>query len=96
MTSQDASVSLEENPDGSKKISFSAYALALMATREPGNAIEVRQEAAWTGANSDTEAHDIGLTMAREKWPTAEGWSHQAAIRKMNIVLDLLSKDSKS
>lgn len=98
MAQPEANVSLEENPDGTKRIRFSAYALALMATREPqpGVSIEVRQEAAWTAANSDVEAHEIGMRMARDKWTPTEGWSHQAATRKMNVVFDLLSKDSKA
>jgi hypothetical protein len=89
-------MSPDENPDGSKKVRLSAYALALMATRVQDGKLEVHQEASWTDAKTETAARDVGLQMAREKWPSAEGWSHQAAIRKMNVVLDLFSKDAKT
>jgi hypothetical protein len=85
--------SVDHKPDGTAAVKFSAYALALMATRQHGGRGEVHQEAEWTSANSDPEAHAEGMEMARQKWPAADGWNHQVAIRKVTIALDLLKKN---
>ena len=87
------SANIEHKPDGTAVARFTAYALALMATRERGGGVEVAQEAEWTAADSDHEAHAEGMETARRKWPPADGWSHQVAVRKVNVALDLLKKE---
>lgn len=85
-------VKVEQNADGTAKATFELYALALMATRENGGRFELHQEASWTYAPTDKEAHDEGLKQAEDKWPSKEGWALQAAIRKVTVHLDLLTK----
>ncbi len=83
---------VEHKPDGTATVKFAAFALALMATRETRGGCEVRQEADWTSAQSDEEANDEGMDIARQKWPPSEGWQHQAAIRRVNLIMDLKKK----
>jgi hypothetical protein len=87
-------VSVDHKPDGTASAKFSAYALALTATRQQGGRGELRQEADWTSANSDPEAHAEGLEIARQKWPAEDGWTHHVAIRKVTVALDLVNKNA--
>jgi hypothetical protein len=78
---------VQTRPDGSRFGTVTMYALAVMAAN--GNAIA--QEAGWSSARSDAEAHEDGLRFAKERWPQTEGWTdHQAAIRKATLTFDLI------
>jgi hypothetical protein len=87
--SKELTIQVQHKPDGTAMAKVNAYALALMATRESGIGLEVVQEAEWTSAESDDLAHEEGLMIARQKWPTSEGWSHQTAVRKVSMFIDL-------
>jgi hypothetical protein len=91
---KEVTVQVQHKPDGTAIAKINAYALALMATRESGVGLEIVQEAQWTSAESDEQGHQEGLAMARAQWPAGEGWSHQAAIRKVSLFIDLQKPDT--
>lgn len=85
MTQYPPNVKVEHNADGTAKATFELYALVLyalvlMATREESGRLAIHQEASWTYAPTDREAHEEGMRQAQEKWPSHEGWQNQAAI----------------
>jgi hypothetical protein len=87
MESQD--IKVDHRPDGTAKAAFSAYAVAIVGIKRTAITFEVQQDATWSQASSDQAAHSEGLKLAKEKWPSGQGWEHRVAVRKLTVGLDL-------
>ena len=94
MTQHPPNVKAERGADGAQKATIEIYALSLVAMREDGGRLAFEQEASWTYASSDADAHTEGISQAQEKWPQTEGWEYHVTVRKVTIQLDLLEKES--
>lgn len=80
---------VETRADGTRFATVTMYALALMAAK----GTTVAQQAGWSPAKTDAEAHEHGLKLAKEIWPPGDGWTdHQAATRKATLRIDLIEK----
>ena len=66
---QSPGAQVEQNADGTANVPFQLYALALLATSRNDKGLAVIQEASWTYAPADKDAHADGLAQAEEKWP---------------------------
>lgn len=86
METQRINVTVERQPNGTSRAVISFYALSLVGIRASEN--RIAQDASYTFAFGDEEAHGEGLKQCEIKWPANEGWDHLAAFKPVTIPVE--------
>jgi hypothetical protein len=76
------------------KVDLDTFALSIAASRRQGENLIVDHEAVITPSHIETEeqAHEYGLTEAREKWPASEGWNHDVKVVRRTLTFNFKVK----